>query len=47
MKKEKMKYITPEVAVMLLDTEELMHASQPSDTPTPPGGAPARRTDVF
>ena len=39
-------YFTPEMAVMLLDTEELMRASQPSDTPTSPG-APARRTDVF
>lgn len=39
-------YIAPEMVVMLLDTEELMRASQPSETPTPPG-APARRTDVF
>lgn len=38
-------YLTPEVAVMLLDTEELMRASQPSETPTPPG-APVRR-EVF
>jgi hypothetical protein len=38
-------YLTPEVVVMLLDTEELMRASQPSETPTPPG-APFRR-DVF
>jgi hypothetical protein len=38
-------YLTPEVVVMLLDTEELMHASQPSETPTPPG-APVRR-EVF
>lgn len=38
-------YIAPEMVVMLLDTEELMRASQPSDTPTPPG-APVRR-EVF
>ncbi len=38
-------YLTPEVVVMLLDTEELMRASQPSETPTPPG-APVRR-EVF
>lgn len=38
-------YIAPEMVVMLLDTEELMRASQPSETPTPPG-APVRR-EVF
>ena len=46
MKKEKMKYITPEVVAMQMNTADVMTVSQPSDTPTPPG-APARRTDVF
>ena len=46
MKKEKMKYITPEVVAMLMSTADVMKTAQPSDTPMPPG-APARRTDVF
>lgn len=46
MKKEKKVYFTPKVVAMLMSTADVMHSSQPSDIPTPPG-APARRTDVF
>lgn len=46
MKKEKKIYFPPVAVAILMSTADVMHASQPSDTPTPPG-APARRTDVF
>lgn len=39
-------YFIPETAVMCMNTADVMHSSNPSDTPTVPG-APSRKVPVL